>query len=117
MISFLGILYFCAVDARLYAVEIGTPLASSPWPMHGRDRLHIFRAQLAGTLSRDPQFHPIRGFQTILTGLSSGRTNLQYSTDLVLWQTLTNLPMGAASLLVRDPNPGKSAVRFCRAVQ
>lgn len=112
-----GILYFCAVDARLYALDIGIALATSPWPMYGHDRFHTFRAQPIGPVFRDPQFNLLNGFQASLTGLSSRPTTVQYSTNLIHWQTLTNLPTGPASLIVRDPNSTQPRSRFYRAVR
>ncbi len=112
-----GILYFCAVDARLYAVKIGTPPAASPWPMYGHDQFHTFRAEPNGVRFTDPQFNTLKGFEAVLTGLSSVPTRVEYSTNLVHWETLSTLPTGAASVIVRDPNSGQSRMRFYRAVR
>jgi hypothetical protein len=108
-----GTLYF-TVDSTLYALYNTNKLANSSWPMFRQNARHT--GSVERPVLKQPQKRSDGGLQFQLYAQPGQALNIQSTTDLATWISLTNLLVTNLPTDVVDLTATNADLRFYRAV-
>ena len=110
---------FGTLDGSVYSINLGSPLANSPWPMWGRDPALTGQYREFIMESEPPVIQQVRyseetGFTFTFSSQKEQTYTIFGSTDLVTWESLGEVKATGQLTEFSNPAPLDKVRRFFR---